>query len=126
MSAQIDSVSAHHALLLKQAAEQRESYKIAQKAKSHTRAQRALEQAQKLEAEAHAVAMQLAEERRQAEMLRLPDMTDDELIGRMADGMADLPSPLVESILIALIERVGDGPLRRALAPPLRLVGRDE
>jgi hypothetical protein len=122
MSGAADSLTGRQLLLMKQAAEQRESYKIAQKGKSHTRAQRALEQAQRLEAEAHEIGVELARQRQDAELLQLPEMSDDELIAALASGLAALPAPLIERVLVALIGAVGDGPVKRALAPPLALL----
>ena len=114
--------SARRELLLKQAAEQRKSYGIAQKAKSHTRAQRALEMAQRLELEAAELQAELEAERSEAARLLLPDMTDQELIATLAESLCSLPLPLLDGVLAAVVVEAGDGPLRRALTP-LRLVG---
>jgi hypothetical protein len=118
-------LNARHALLLKQAAEQRKSYGIAQKAKSHTRAQRALEQAQRLELEAAEIEAEIERDRADAARLLLPDMSDAELIATLAESLCALPLPLLEGVLVEVVAQAGDGPLRRALTP-LRLVRGDE
>jgi hypothetical protein len=117
--------TARYALLLKQAEEQRKSYGIAQKAKSHTRAQRALEQAQKLEMEAAEIQAEIERERADAARLLLPDMTDAQLIDTLAESLSALPVPLLDRVMVAVMAEVGEGPLRRALSP-LRLVRGDE